>query len=115
MSAYTTTGADSLWIKSQKVINAGDEVIIDTLKLISFRSLKYIFCAYNKVEDKAKSCEINVIKVNGNISDSISGRLGDGINLALTSEKVSDDFNLKIKNNELFPITAEFAKLILGS
>ena len=111
--SYVTTGADSLWIKSQKTVNTGEEVIIDSLKLITFRSIKYIFCAYNKIEDKAKSLELNIIKVNNTISDSISSTMG-GLNLALTSEKVSGDFSLKLKNNETFPVTVEFARLVLG-
>jgi hypothetical protein len=115
MSSFVSTGSDSLWIKTQKNIVAGDEIVVDAIRMASFRSLKYILCCYNKNQDKTKFLEMSVINESDNIRDSICAKIGSVINLEITAEKVLGFFNLKIKNNESYDVKIDFAKLILGS
>jgi hypothetical protein len=115
MSAYVTTGSDSLWIKSQKNISASGNVIVDTIKLTSFRSIKYIVTVYNKGLDKGKTLEMNLLKENAGIKETIYGKIGVGVNIAMSTGINGGNLEITVQNNELFPVTCEFAKLILGS
>jgi hypothetical protein len=54
-------------------------------------------------------------KENDSIKEIIYAKIGNSMDLAITSESTLTDFNLKFKNNNVYPVIVEFAKLILGS
>lgn len=100
----------SLWKLGFDNILASASKRIDLIPIASFNSLKYIFTAYNTVEKKNKIFEINIVRENDQIKDTVFGKVGN-TKVAINVLENSGNIEVWIQNNELFSIELKFAKL----
>lgn len=101
-----------IWEQDVVEVPAGNTEIIDSSIFANFRSIKYIFSAYNVSQDLSQMYEVSAVRKSNDVKDHVSGRLGEGISLKV--EVVVDTGNvlLKVTNNETFLVTINYAKLI---
>ena len=111
MSGYVSGVASSIWSKRKVGVAALSTNVIDTTDFDTIRGIKYILCFYSDIEDKTKMLDMSIIKENTSIKDTVYGRIGIGLNLAVTAVKNGSSIELRLQNNETFQVTADIAKL----
>lgn len=66
-----------------------------------------------QVQKKYRRLNLKVRCVDGATEDSVCGRMGLGLSLAINTQKTGDSVNLIIVNNNSFAVDVSFSKLKL--
>lgn len=99
---------DGLWTRGVQTILASATTVIDSVPLADFRAIKYVLCI--GMGARTVQMDINLIKDNSAITETIFGKIGQGINFSLDTGILSGNMNVSITNNESSSISAEFIK-----
>ena len=93
-------------------VGAGLTVVIDTTLLSTFSRLDYIINMKDNPVTVTKSLKLRVQNNAGNLTDSVSERLGGPINAAVDATDDSIDAMIDVTNNETFDIYVTFLKAL---
>jgi len=102
-----------VWQKFTVTIPASSTVVVDTNLLSSFSRIDYILNFKNSPVTVTKSLKCIFQNNGGNLTDSVSERMGGPINVAVNGTDDSVDAFLEISNNESFPLTMTFLRSII--
>lgn len=109
----TGVAGSSIWTKVTGTVSGSSSSVIDTVDLTSFTSIKYIISARNKPNSAAKYLELSVNYNQSSLSDSVSGKINNGLSMNVDANLVGGNLELDITNNETFDIDLDIAKLVL--
>ena len=107
-----STSASSPWDLINATALALSTTTVDSFNDNLFRAIKYHVVAYNNIESKFRTFEINILNENGTYKESISGRIGS-VNFSVETFNNAGTFELQINNPNSYDIFFKLGRLIL--
>jgi hypothetical protein len=101
-------GNAGIWEKITKTIPASTTDVIDTITLTDFSAVKYIICI--EMLTRVVMLDMNLIKDNSVIAETIFGKIGRGINFDINTNTGAGVMTVNVTNHELNSIYIEFVK-----
>lgn len=92
---------------------ASSTTILDQINISNFIVAKYIVAIRDDTNNNTVSFELTVNNNNGTLKDSISSRLGSGINYAISADNNAGTMEINLINNETNIVTVNMARLTL--
>ena len=108
-----TAQPEIAWTKLTVNIDASQTLVIDVKLLNSFTRAEYIITGLGLSSNNSKSLQLSVGNDNGNLSDSVSSRLGTDPNFGVNVSKDSTDMFVEVENATLETITLTILKAVL--
>ncbi len=93
-------------------VPASSTQTIDTVALSKFKGLRYFIVAWNG--DKTKVMDMSVRNIGGSsVEDNVFSRMGD-LPLLIGANVSGSDIILQVTNTNLFDITVEVSRFLMG-
>ena len=93
-------------------VGPGLTISVDTIPLECFNSLEYQLSVTNSDESLRKSLKLFVQKTDTDVEDTLFSKLGDPIQIEVSSEKVGQNLEIRVKNNEAYQLKANLLRLL---
>ena len=107
------TSIPNVWRRIKNTVSPGDTVAVDILNLSVFNHLEYIINIKNSAGNLVKSLKLSVKKDDSSLEDSVFVRLGQGIDVQVTTAINGSDYELRITNNEAFILDVNMARALI--
>jgi hypothetical protein len=89
------------WIKKSSSISASSSLVVDATPLTTFDAREYIISIKRLSDGKVRTFNLNVVKDGTDVKDSVFGKVGGTLNVAIDTEVNLSTYELKITNNNL--------------
>jgi hypothetical protein len=109
MSTFTSDSRGGLWNRSNYTIDALSTLTTDSFDYSELKSVDYSISIYGNSLFKSLYLRANV--KGGDVVDSIYGKIGDTINIAVNVKKVLNSYILEFVNNENFELDIRVSRL----
>lgn len=94
-------------------ITPAGSTVLDDIPLDSFVSLMYVITVWDTATcEKVKILTMKVGRKSGSLVDSIYGKTGHPLSIALNSNEVGANMNLDFTNNEAFNLSIDVVRLL---
>lgn len=106
-----------LWKKTaleQESAAPTEIVIVDELPADRFKSAMYAIAIWDDTGDKVKTMFMNLGRRGGQLVESIYGKTGDPISVAIDTADIGDKVVVTLTNNDSFNINFDITRLALG-
>lgn len=112
MSFYTTSGIPiSKWVSIKTTIPASSTLDVETIVFNSILRGIYEVVIYSDAENKYKSFTANVSRRGSLVSDTVSAKLGDNIQVNTSFIQSGADLILRMQNNESYDVDVSLETL----
>jgi len=103
------------WRKLKATVSGSSTVNVDTIPLVTMKSVRYFIQLSNDTNMRYKSFEMTANNQNSNLSDTIFNKISEGSMMIEVSMKV-DGLNavLEVINNETFDLDVELIRGVLN-
>jgi hypothetical protein len=102
-----------LWIKKTITIDPSSTIIVDIIPIADFSRIKYFITYLGLLTGSSKGLDLVVQNDNGNVTNSVSSRLGGNLNISTNVSTDGVDMSLEVINGETEGLNLTFIKNIL--
>lgn len=102
------------WDLFIETVPAGQTLAVDSVPNDCFKAIRYQIAAENVANNAYLFRQMSALNNSGNYRDSVSDRLGSGVNLNIDFFNNAGTFELRLTNNELFDLEVSIGRLILA-
>lgn len=99
--------------KKTNSVLASSSKVVETLNTSKFDVLKYFLIFSNPTKTIKKSMELTILNQGIILKDTVSNRIGTGLDLEVGAILNSPNMELTITNNEIFDINVSLVKLTI--
>ena len=99
------------WRKITVSAPASSPIIVDQLAVGIFNTAEYTINITNSTSNLTRTMKMLVHNQNGIISDTVYGRIGQGLNIAVSAVNTAGNMQLIVTNNEVNAIDVKVARL----
>ena len=103
----------AVWEKFSRTIPASSTLIVDTIPLVSFRSISYIMNTRAPSTDREKNLKMDINKDDSQLKKQVYALSGAPLNVEINELITGPNYELEMVNNELFSVEVNFSRLTL--